>query len=255
MPRGLTVALRRGAIADPISNGYTRTARGAVANLPFIPPVQTGPGANQLKRQLVSNPAGVLQLTVARAALTQTDVASHTLAGLQLGSASMFIGERGASGGPEVWTANFIAGVQLATNVQAFKLAISLAGRLRAWGTNFVVYDGAPGDAAQGNGWAWQSSDANGSQNGGVGSYSAIVACLDNSLHFANCPALGSVSVTIGNEAPIVVNLDAAGAGSLDVDARRFPLAVSYVIQTAAAVVVASLFIPASYGGDVIGLR
>lgn len=259
MPFGMTITLRRGAAADPVSNGYTRTARGFVGSFGFLPPIQTGPGPNNLQRVPVSNFAGVLQAIGNRARLRAQDDPSHTLYGIELGSARIFVGERGANGGPEVWTNadGFLGGLQKpADNAENFKLAITADdGRLRAWNTDGIVWDQLTPGAFRGNGFLWQSSDNNPDNNGGVGNYSAIVACLDNALHFANCPALGSVTVTIGHEAPIVVNLDAAGAGALDVDARRFPLAVSYVIQTAAAVVVASLFIPASYGGDVVGLR
>lgn len=260
MPRGLSITLRRGgAVADPIVNGYTRTGRGFVASFGFLPPIQTGPGPNNLQRVPVANAAGVLQATGNRSRLRAQDEVAHTLYGIELGTARIFVGERGANGGPEVWTNadGFLGGVQVpGDNSENFKLAIDAAGGgLRAWNKGGIVWNFPAPGAARGNGYLWQSSDNNSDLNGGVGNYTAIVACLDNSLHFANCPAGGSVAVTIGLEAPIVVALDGAGAGALDVDARRWPLKVRYDIKTAGAVLVASLLIPAAYGGDVVGQR
>lgn len=219
--------------------------------------MDTGPGQNQVKRTPVSNLAGVLQGTCARAAASGQDDVHHTLCGIELGSARIFIGERGANGGPEVWTGLYRADRQEIgpPNTEAFKLAIELNGRLRAWCSHGGVYDNTPGDAVRGNGWAYLQSDGNSSQNAGLGFYSDLVACADNALHFANCPPLGSVTVTIGAEAPIVVPLDAAGAAQLDMADRRFPLSVAFTIKDAGAAVVAALLIPATYGGDVIGQR
>lgn len=255
----LNVKLSRPSRSDPVVNGYTRSSRGFVASVPFWPPVQTGPGPNNLQRIAVANPCGVFQAVATRTRLRQQDDPGHTLYGIELGTARIFVGERGANGGPEVWTNadGFLGGVQKpADNSENFKLAIEAdGGRFRAWNSDGSVWDFVTPGAFKGNGRIWQSSDNNPDNNGGVGNYSSMVACVDNSLHFANCPAGGSVVVTIGLEAPVVVNLDGAGAGSLDMASRRFPLSVSYDIRTAGAVIVASLTIPATYGGDVVGQR
>ena len=251
----LRTALPRGNARDPIVNGYTRLARGQIPAPSIITPIETGPGANDLKRVQVASGAGVLQAFVSRGAPAGS-VAAHTLIGIQLDIARFFIGESGTIGGPEVRTTGAaIGGLQKDTNAEPFKLACSPTGRLRAWDDTLKLVDAGAAGVAPGTAWMYQSSDANGKDNAGVGFYTQIVACIGNDFRFANCPPNGFAVVTIGAEAPVTVNLDATGAGALDVDYRRFPLSVRYSIQDATHTEVAAFWIPQSCGGDVVGYR
>lgn len=259
----LHIALSRRGARDPVVNGYTRLAGGALTDVgPILG--AAGPGSNQTA--FIGLP-GARDTTVGTVESLATQLfddlgSDHALAGVALAGPPnilLFHGTALVPSSLELWVNNVkIAQSAVTAGAKRTKLALE-PGRVRAWVDGAVVYDGAPaGLPASVTAQLFLQTDANvGHVHATTAYWNQSKVTLGNSLLFRRCPANGSVIVNVGAGADQIVPLDVLGSGGLDLGGSSVPVKARYRLYDgpgASGALLADLTIPYAYGGDVLGL-